>query len=81
MAWPQKRNLRALIGKRDGWHCHYCKTSLTLYTSTLDHVVPKALGGTLNSCNLRLACDHCNKAKADKPPHVFHALMMQGLVA
>lgn len=76
-----KRHLRYEVGQRDGWHCRYCKTALTLYTSTLDHVIPRSLGGSWRPHNLCLACERCNKAKACKPPHAFIAEMMQGLVA
>lgn len=76
-----KRCLRYRLAQRDGWKCHYCDERLTLATSTLDHVVPRLLGGTNHPANLRLACLTCNRAKAAHPPHVFYALLMQGLVA
>ena len=77
--WMKPRDKRRAVGGRDGWRCYYCKTTLTLYTSTLDHVVPRAMGGSNGLANLRLACDCCNKRKADKPPHAFINEMMQGV--
>lgn len=79
--WTQSQVNRYMVGRRDGWACHYCQCRLTYATATLDHVVPRALGGTNALYNLRLACKGCNQAKAAHPPHVFHAMLMQGLVA
>lgn len=64
-----------------GGKCAYCGNHVPRAAATLDHVVPRALGGNNAMENLKVACWHCNQAKADKPPHVFHALLMQGLVA
>lgn len=75
---PRKVKRRILIN-RDGGHCYYCRARLTVDSSTLDHVVPRALGGSNSLHNLRLACPTCNARKADKPPHVFIAMMMQGV--
>lgn len=72
---------RAALYVAQGGKCAYCGKPISKNKATLDHVVPWALGGRNASENLRVACHKCNQAKADKPPHVFHALMMQGLVA
>lgn len=77
-----KARIRAYLAERDGAHCHYCRKPLTLSSSTIDHVIPKALGGPRwEFANMRLACHRCNKAKGAQPPHVFYALSMSGLVA
>lgn len=80
MIWSV-RTVRKQVMKRDGCGCRYCGKRLTLDTSTLDHIVPRALGGTDRKYNLCLACRDCNLAKANKSPHVFIAERMQGLVA
>lgn len=49
-----------MVGERDGWQCCYCRVALTLETSTLEHVIPAALGGTNAYSNLKLACEPCN---------------------
>lgn len=36
-------------------------------TATIDHVIPKARGGTFRWENTVLACVACNEAKADGP--------------
>jgi 5-methylcytosine-specific restriction endonuclease McrA len=56
--------------------CHYCKKGdLKINTrneekiATLDHVVPRAKGGTVyDSKNLVVACLACNQSKKDKMP-------------
>lgn len=61
---------RQRIAERDGAHCHYCKTGLhPLATEvsprrgTVDHVVPRALGGPSRMDNYVLACSGCNVRK------------------
>lgn len=58
---------------RDGWTCAYCPRALVLGPAqpcaTVDHVVPKALGGHGRALtNLVLACKPCNTAKAEALP-------------
>lgn len=48
-------------------YCFYCRLELTAETATLDHVVPRALGGSNKPSNLRLACRECQRTKADLP--------------
>jgi len=53
------------IFKRDGNQCVYCGSKERL---TLDHVVPKAKGGTTNWFNLVTACYKCNSRKGNMTP-------------
>lgn len=54
------------LAERDGNECHYCHVPFTaVLRATLDHIVPRALGGTNDCENLVLACDVCNHEKAD----------------
>ena len=55
---------RQNVFKRDGGHCVYCGSKENL---TLDHVVPRALGGRTSWTNLVTACQKCNTRKADAP--------------
>jgi 5-methylcytosine-specific restriction endonuclease McrA len=56
------------IFRRDGHRCQYCgKTTGNL---TVDHVLPRASGGTESWENLVCACTECNSRKGDKPPHL-----------
>ena len=56
----EKENKMARIEKRDGTGCYYCGTYQPL---TLDHIVPRALGGTWEVENLRIACLPCNQQR------------------
>ena len=46
-------------------HCRWCGKTLTKRTATLEHVVPKAHGGTNRWENLDLACKPCNHKRGD----------------
>ena len=48
---------------RPGSRCHYCGAPAT----TVDHVIPKAKGGTDAMSNLVPACARCNSSKRDRP--------------
>lgn len=45
--------------------CHYCKTRRS---TTVDHIVPKGMGGSTRITNLMPACEICNKDKANTLP-------------
>lgn len=53
-----KKRKAILYKKRQ--HCYWCKTPLTLKTSTLEHIIPLHRGGLDNMNNLTLACGPCN---------------------
>jgi HNH endonuclease len=68
--------LRTAVGERDGWRCRYCGRQLVppprgrshthkeaARIATLDHWVPKALGGDWELSNLVLSCRACNGDK------------------
>ncbi len=59
---------RRNIFKRDGYTCQYCGKQPRTEELTLDHVVPRAQGGTSRWDNCVLACVECNKRKADRTP-------------
>jgi hypothetical protein len=57
--------------ERWGRACVYCdKQDVPLQ---IEHVVPKAYGGSDRVSNLTLACEPCNQAKGDQPVEVFLA--------
>lgn len=57
---------RKNILRRDGYKCVYCgRGDLPL---TVDHVLPKARGGTDSWENLVCACTVCNNRKGDRTP-------------
>ena len=57
---------RKNILRRDSFKCAYCgRSDLPL---TIDHVVPKARGGSDSWENLVAACTNCNNKKGDRTP-------------
>lgn len=52
----------------DGYACHYCGTTEAL---TIDHIVPRSLGGTNTLSNYLTACHSCNASKRNKPYEDF----------
>lgn len=56
---------RQNIFKRDNFQCQYCGTKKDL---TLDHLIPRARGGTHAWENLVTACKKCNAKKGDFSP-------------
>jgi len=59
---------RRNIFKRDHFTCQYCGAQPGTDELTLDHVLPRAQGGTSSWENCVLACMACNKHKADRTP-------------
>lgn len=57
---------RKNILRRDSYQCAYCGRSDLLLT--IDHVIPKARGGTDSWENLICACTVCNNKKGDRTP-------------
>lgn len=55
------RATRARVLGRDAHRCVYCGAPAT----TVDHVVPRSVGGEDTDENLVAACVGCNKAKGD----------------
>lgn len=62
----KKVNLsRQNIFKRDNHTCVYCNTRDNL---TIDHVIPRSLGGRDSWENLVTACQRCNSRKGNQTP-------------
>lgn len=57
--WIRKER-RVAIYMRDGSRCVYCGSRRRL---TLDHVKPRAMGGTSRNGNLVTCCNACNTSK------------------
>ncbi|HTE19831.1 MAG TPA: HNH endonuclease [Armatimonadota bacterium] len=61
---PQLRLSRRSVFARDDYQCQYC--GLTGRELTIDHVIPKRLGGGATWENLVACCRRCNAKKGDK---------------
>lgn len=64
-------NLRLYHGKP----CHWCRRPMMResekWRPTRDHVIPKAVGGTI----IRIACHDCNNLKGDMPAPLWVILL------
>jgi hypothetical protein len=68
---------RLAVYARDDWHCLACRVALRWQkgrgkwtdcrakAASLDHVVPKVLGGSNDPTNLITLCVSCNSSRAD----------------
>lgn len=59
---------RRTLYKRDKMTCQYCGARPGSEELTIDHVVPRAKGGTTTWENVALCCVDCNRKKADRTP-------------
>ncbi len=61
------KSLREFVRERAQDRCEYCAspTWLTGQLHEIDHIMPRALGGTNDPDNLCLACASCNGQKHD----------------
>lgn len=67
--------MRQKVFDRCGWRCVYCGDHVSQENATLDHVVPKAQGGSRSHKNLVLACGECNQRKAAMSVQEFYDLV------
>jgi hypothetical protein len=63
------QRVRFEVLSRDGYRCGYCGAPGNVDAELqIDHVVPRAAGGTDKPSNLLTACGPCNQGKADTHP-------------
>lgn len=67
MKWI-RHTTRRRIYWRDGMCCVYCGSG---YNLSLDHVVPRAKGGSNRPSNLLTACLACNERRGETPLLIF----------
>jgi 5-methylcytosine-specific restriction endonuclease McrA len=66
---------RKNILRRDSYKCGYCgRSDLPL---TIDHIIPKARGGSDSWENLICACTVCNNRKGDRTPDEANMNMLK----
>lgn len=76
MKASDKRDTKAVIYKKYRGKCCYCQVQLRYDDATLDHWLPRALGGDNRRANLRLACESCNSLKDDMHPRQWELLLL-----
>ena len=62
---------RLRVLSRDTYTCYYCSAD---NASHVDHVIPKAKGGSDDMDNLVAACASCNQRKGSKSQALFLAI-------
>ncbi len=65
---PSVTFTRRNLFRRDRYTCQYCGARPGSSELSIDHVVPRAHGGTSSWTNCVLACVRCNHRKADRTP-------------
>jgi len=65
---PRKRVIfsRRNLFRRDRFTCQYCGRQPGKGELSIDHIVPRSLGGRSTWVNCVVACLKCNKRKADR---------------
>jgi 5-methylcytosine-specific restriction endonuclease McrA len=58
---------KKVLFNRDNWQCQYCGIKLDWSSITIDHVVPKCMGGITSWKNCVSSCKKCNSKKGSKP--------------
>lgn len=61
---------------RDEYRCQYCNQHFNTQDLSLDHVVPRSMGGLLTWDNAVACCHKCNGKKADTPPSQLNTIGM-----
>lgn len=59
---------RGGIFKRDQYSCQYCGDKGKESELTIDHVIPKVMGGPKTWANIVTCCNSCNQKKAGRTP-------------
>jgi 5-methylcytosine-specific restriction endonuclease McrA len=61
------------VAERDEWTCHLCRKKIDSKMlvgdgrATLDHLLPRSLGGTSCLSNLKIAHKGCNTKRGNRP--------------
>lgn len=72
---------RKAVFKRDRFSCQYCKKYLKSGQVTVDHVIPKSMGGNSSFSNCVTSCYSCNNKKGSRTPEQANMLLLTQPVA
>lgn len=72
MSPTSRRSKRHQLLQMYGNRCCWCSKQMTNSERTIEHLVPKSLGGSNSLSNLRLACFTCNNSRGNSllPPQI-----------
>jgi 5-methylcytosine-specific restriction endonuclease McrA len=62
----QWRAIRRAVLVRDRYTCYVCLGR----ANSVDHVIPRSMGGSHHLDNLRACCSKCNSTKGERAPAV-----------
>ena len=65
---PWTASVLKLLKHRDGLCCWLCGYLIQQDCFSIDHVIPKSMGGSDHTNNLRLAHKKCNNTRGNRPP-------------
>ena len=61
------KELKKYVLRRDNNTCQVCGKKVTKNTMSIDHIIPKSLGGSSFDCNnLQVLCKSCNSLKRSR---------------
>lgn len=66
---------KSALAMEYGCKCAYCGKETTLQRATLDHYLPRALGGGMRQENLRLCCRVCQRKKGCLHPDEWNEVL------
>jgi 5-methylcytosine-specific restriction endonuclease McrA len=82
-----RRRVFANLRERYGDNCHWCGRPMDFDTReqplspSVEHLIPKSVGGTNKQGNLRLAHLHCNQARGEIKPTLLALKLSRALFA
>jgi len=72
---PHLKLTRDEVFKRDNYTCQYC--GKPTHQLTIDHVVPRHMGGQKSWLNVVTACSTCNHRKGGRTLDEAHMLLLR----
>lgn len=70
------RKKKLTVYEKYSGKCAYCGDNLSIENMHIDHIYPKALGGSNGINNLNASCIYCNTTKGNKTLEEYRLHMM-----